>query len=215
MIFYWQNPRITQKLITSLKKNEILITTTDTIPGFLGDVTEECFKKLNKIKQDRAGKPYLILISDLSKLSHFINIKNLTPNLQKMLSTCWPGSLTIIFKAKQNLPKFLKSDEGTIAIRCPSHKPLLKILKHFKGLFSSSANISRKPSPEKIKMIDPEIIRQIKYVVDDKEQKKTESQPSTILDFSRYIKTKKIYLTRKGAYPLYKLKKIFKGITIS
>jgi L-threonylcarbamoyladenylate synthase len=199
---YWQKQDTKQKIITALQHDDVLVTTTDTIPGLLANITESGFTALNKIKQDRSTKPYIILISDLDKLGYFVD--PLTPKIKLLLSKCWPGPLTVIFKAKHDLPYFLKSEKGTVAIRCPNYSPLLDILKHFNGLFSTSANRSAHPTPQKIEYLDPKIIEQVKYVVRDVEST-LPTNPSTIIDIS----SGKIALVRQGAYPLEEIEKIW------
>jgi len=185
-IIYWQAPDTKDKIIEALKSNKVLITTTDTIPGLLANVTNQGFQELNKIKQDRQNKPYIILIGDasiddasigdssklnhfgdISKLDHFVEPEQLTPQIRKLVKHCWPGPLTIIFKAKKDLPNFLKSEQGTIAIRCPNYAPLLEILKHFEGLYSTSANRSAGTVPATIDSVDQQLALEVAYLVDD------------------------------------------------
>lgn len=192
-------PETKQKITDALKNNAVLITTTDTIPGLLANITIQGFEALTAIKQDRQNKPYIILISDITQLNHFVETERLNPKIQNLLNKCWPGPLTVIFKAKHDLPYFLKSSKGTIAIRCPNYKPLLEILKSFDGLFSTSANKSAHPSPNIIKNIDANIVAQVKYLVEDENQLTNTSEPSTIIDISD-IDSDKTYLVRQGAY---------------
>jgi L-threonylcarbamoyladenylate synthase len=180
-IIYWQAPDTKDKIIEALKSNKVLITTTDTIPGLLANTTNQGFQELNKIKQDRQNKPYIILIGDssigdsskldhfgdISKLDHFVEPEQLTPQIRKLVKHCWPGPLTIIFKAKKDLPNFLKSEQGTIAIRCPNYAPLLEILKHFEGLYSTSANRSAGTVPATIDSVDQQLALEVAYLVDD------------------------------------------------
>ena len=207
MKLFWQDPSANKKITDSLQKNEILITTTDTIPGFLANVTQQGFDRLNDIKCGRQDKPYIILVSDTSKLDYFLGIQSLYPDIQKILEASWPGPLTAIFKARPDLPDFLKSSQGTIALRCPRHSGLLSLLKNLPGLFSTSANKSAQPAPKTISEVAPEVLLQVSRVVQD-QQEILQPKPSTILDFSRYVQDKKIYLVREGAYSLAELEQI-------
>ncbi len=197
---YWQKPDTNNKIIAALQNNDLLVTTTDTIPGFLANTTEQGFVTLNKIKQDRSNKPYIVLVSDLNKLEYFVDTECLTPKIKELLSKCWPGPLTIIFKARKNLPDFLKSEKDTVAIRCPKYSPLLEVLKHFDGLFSTSANKSSRPAPQTVEYLDPKIIEQVKYVVRDVEST-LPTNPSTIIDIS----SGQVSVVRRGAYPVEEL----------
>ncbi len=205
---FWENPSELKKLIKSLKNNEISIVSTDTIYGFLGNLTKYSFNKLNSLKEDRKQKPYLILIEAEEKLEEFVNIKNLSPAILKIIKKCWPGAITLIFKAKESLPSHLiTAKEETVALRCPDHAPLRKILKSFNGLLSTSANKAGKEIPKNLQEINPSLLKKVKFFVDYKKpQKETCNIPSTILDCSN---PNKIKVVRSGIYPIKKLEELY------
>lgn len=196
-IYNWSTEKIIDKLKFSLSNNLINITSTDTIPGLLANTTKESFEKLNEIKKERENKPYLILISSKEKIKCFVGKDSITPGIENLIKNCWPGPVTVIFKAKQDLPSFLKSNQNTVALRCPKHENLLKILESFDGLFSTSANISGEKSPTNISQIDEKILYKIDYIVDNQKQYLENVLPSTIIDAS---KPDVIQIIRKGQY---------------
>lgn len=206
MKLYWQDPDIQKQITDSLQKNKVLITTTDTVLGLLANVTQSGFDNLNQIKGGRQQKPYIVLISDISKLSYFTGNGPLPTQIQKILSVCWPGPLTAVFGSKPDLPDFLRSGSNTVAVRCPNHPGLLGVLQSFNGLFSTSANKSGYPQPTSIGDVDQELISKVDFVVNDRGG--SQLQPSTILDFSRFGQDKKIYLLRHGAFSLHEIEKI-------
>src|SRR3989304_8985099 len=104
----WNNLLDRKKLSTSIYNDEISIASTDTVYGFLANITEQSFKKLIELKGDRLDKPFIILINSQEKLKHFIDVKKLTTATKNIIDNCWPGPLTIIFRAKKNLSTFLK-----------------------------------------------------------------------------------------------------------
>ncbi len=212
--FYtWENLDIIKKLKNSLKHNHPIITDTDTVPGFLVMPTLEGYNLLQQIKQGRKHKPYIILISDKQKLSHFAAPESFTPALNNVIKNCWPGPLTIILKAQALLPVYLKSPQETIAIRCPKHKKLLSLLASFSGLFSTSANKSDQPTPTSCLDLDQELVKQCEYIVSN--EKLDAPKPiynacaSTILDFSDINKNDTIRVVREGAYPIKEIEKYY------
>jgi len=112
--------------------------------------------------------------------------------------------------AKQSIPDFMKSKKGTIALRVPDHTGLQKLLPHFTGLFSTSANIGGNPIPRTIEEIDERIVKQIACVVLDKKEKQVTSLPSTIIDCSG----NNITVVREGAYPVDELRKKMERVSI-
>ena len=201
--FSWSDYEIIEKLKKSLNLNLINITSTDTIPGLLANITEKSFEKLNAIKRQRVAKPYLILISSPEKIKIFADENSLDKNIENLIKNCWPGPLTIIFKAKDNLPSFMKSSTNTIALRCPKHPQLLKLLESFDGLFSTSANISDQQSPTHINQIDQKILDKIDFIIFDNRKK---TLPSTIIDVSKKGVVK---IIREGEFKTKTLEKYY------
>jgi tRNA threonylcarbamoyl adenosine modification protein (Sua5/YciO/YrdC/YwlC family) len=183
-LFLWSDEQVTQRLYEVLTSDAVAITTTDTIPGFLAPLTAKGFAALNRLKGGRQGRPYLILIASPRKLTKFIDPRNLTPVVETLIKRCWPGSLTLVCKAKKSLPAFLTSTEGTVAIRCPQHEGLLAVLPKFDGLFSTSANVSGQPAPVIMSDVDIALRESVACVVNDRGIKGAGHMPSTILDVS-------------------------------
>ena len=105
------------------------------------------------------------------------------------------------------MPAFLKSKEQTIAIRCPNHAGLKKILKPFNGLFSTSANRSNQPIPQNYVQIDSKILSEITLIVVEKKDIDTNNNlnqtlPSTIIDVANCNNVK---IIREGALKLKEL----------
>ena len=179
----------------------------DTVFGLLANTTAIGFSNLNSIKQ-RAEKPYIILINHIDKLKHFVSIER-SDSVLNLLKFCWPGPLTVIFKAKDDLPAFLKSQDHKVAIRVPQHAGLLQLLASFEGLFSTSANLAGDEVPGLIEGINTKIIDKIDLIVLDRYNAgyANTSQPSTILDCS----TGQIRVIRVGAYSIDSLVRICGG----
>lgn len=200
----WSKPASRAALEESLGCGEVCITSSDTVLGFLAGLTSEAFEKLDRLKQ-RSNKPYLLLIGDKNRLPYFVETP-LSPGLEHMVTKCWPGPVTLIFKAKESLPSFIKGPEGTVALRVPQHEGLLSILKDVPGLFSTSANLHGKPIPETVEDIDPQILLSVAYVVvDDQGKEKNAKLPSTILDCTG----DQIRVVRSGAYPIHELEALY------
>jgi len=199
-IVYWCEGKTIDCLKKKLQSENIIIGSSDTVFGLLANISREGFKKLNAIKQ-RSNKSYLVLIANKMCLKHFVDANNLL-QMGKFVDLCWPGPVTLIFKAKQSVPDFMKSKQGTIALRVPDHAGLQKLLPHFTGLFSTSANISGNPIPRTIEEVDERIIKQVACAVIDKKEKRVALLPSTIIDCSG----DHITIVREGAYPTDELK---------
>ncbi len=105
---------------------------------------EEAFRRLYEIKNRSIHKPISMMVSNRFMMSHVahINFKQ-----KKIIDHFMPGPLTVILKAKSNLPDFVTFHYATIGIRIPTNKVALDILKDVKvPLLVTSANLSNEPS---------------------------------------------------------------------
>lgn len=200
-ILPWSKPASRAHLGNILKDGKIAISTSDTVLGFLAPLSQMGFNKLDYLKK-RSNKPYLILMGSKDKLSFFTD-QQLSPGLQRLVDSCWPGPVTLIFKAKASLPLYMVGSDGTIAIRVPRHEGLLEILKDFEGLFSTSANLNGMPVPETIDQIDQVIQDAVECIVVE-EGDEGRNVPSTILDCTQDV----IKVVRDGAFDV----KVLEGI---
>lgn len=192
----WQDPATINLLKQSLAQGHCSITSTDTILGFLAPLTEHGFSQLNILKGGRQDKPYIILIGSIDKLENFVDLTMLTDHIRNIIKHCWPAPVTFIFKAKNNLPSYLVSAQGTVALRCPQHDGLLALLSFFDGLYSTSANKSGCPPPIVVDEIDADLVAKVDYLVTDKDRDLSKSLPSTIIDVSDGVTVK---IVRQGA----------------
>lgn len=207
---YWKSPEDIKILKDVLQKNKIVISSTDTVYGFLANVTKDSWKKISDLKEVKQKRPFLILVSSIDKISHFVQVSNIPQKTLQFVDTCWPGPVTFIFNAKPDLPEFLSSDDGTVALRCPDHRGLQNVLTHFNGLFSTSANKALDPAPTIFDEISHDLLEKIDYVVvDDVEKERCEA--STLVDLScpDYDKAFPFTVVRKGAFPENRLKEFY------
>jgi len=195
----WDKNGTISLLEVSLTNNKVILGGSDTVVGLLAQVSIEGKLALDKIKI-RENKPYIILINAIDKLNNFIS-QDINPNLQRLIESCWPGPLTLIFNSNKNI---FYLNQVTVAIRVPNHQGLLKLLKFFPGIFSTSANLSGQPVPKSIEEVDVKILEKVDYIVENK-QKYPTLIPSTILDCTGQT----IKVVREGAYDIKELEKIY------
>lgn len=211
----WRDPLISNHVLPALLQNEIIVASTDTVPGLLGITTKAAHEKLHSLKGDRGNKPFIVLVKK-EHLNNFVDLEYLSSGVLALIRQCWPGPLTIIFRARKQCPAYLISDQGTIALRSPQHEGLQSLLSRIPGLFAPSANRSNHPTPEAIVNVDTALTQSVRYVVrDDKE--KSLSSVSTIIDISAITSDNaqsrnNIRIIRHGAYPQEVIERIYEAI---
>ena len=204
MIMYWNNLKAQQQIQEFLNNDKIILSSTDTVFGLLGRLTQKSYDNINQIKQ-RSQKPCIILIDSVNKLPKFID-QQIDEKIKKIVELSWPGPITLIFKARSDLPIFMKNNDNTIALRIPNHAGLLNILKNYDGLFSTSANIHTEPIPQSINEINKQILNSVAGMCIDSLDSFNKLSNSTILDCS----SKNIKIVRNGNDLNAKLKELIK-----
>ncbi|MEA1969714.1 MAG: L-threonylcarbamoyladenylate synthase [Thermodesulfobacteriota bacterium] len=136
-------------------------------------------KKVFEIKQRSLTNPLLVLINEKEDLKKLI--KSEPEQARALMAKFWPGDITIVFNARDDIPKLLTANTGKIGIRMPSH-PVAKALVKEAGIpvTGTSANISDAKGTHRIKDLNPRIIKMVDMVLDAGELK--EGRGSTVVD---------------------------------
>jgi L-threonylcarbamoyladenylate synthase len=96
---------------------------------------------LFSLKQRNISKPILTLVDDRESLSTLV--QEIPKLYEPLMNEFWPGPLTLIFRARVNLPSLLTAGTATIGVRQSSHPFARQLLRAFgRPLTATSANIS-------------------------------------------------------------------------
>lgn len=169
-----------KKAVEILKKGGIILYPTDTIWGVGCDATrDDAVKKIYRIKQRKDEKSMLVLLDDANKLTKYAGT---VPDVAWNILEVSNKPLTIIYPDAQNLAESLIAEDGSIGIRITMDEFCCKLIRSLgRPLVSTSANISGKPWPDNFKSIDEEIIRQVDYVVEFRQNETYRGKPSGII----------------------------------
>lgn len=167
---------------------------TDTFYGLGADpfnsVAVACIKTL-KGRDD--GKPILLLIADLDDLDRLIVER--TEEFNRIAAQFWPGPLTIVGEAIDELPVEITAGTGTVGVRLPNDETVRRLVRECGGvLTATSANpAGREParSAQEVRDYFPEGI----VIVDGGDV--TATEPSTVVDAT----TSPPRVVREGAIP--------------
>ncbi len=73
----------------------------------------------------------------------------LTDVAERLIARCWPGPLSLIFRAAPIVPVRVRGAGSTVALRCPKDTLCQRLLQRIGGpVVSSSANLSGQPPAE-------------------------------------------------------------------
>ena len=164
----------------ALENHGVIAFPTETVMGlgvFYDDF--EAYNKLNKVKNRPEDKPYTMMLGDTKNIAKYAYVDD---RANKIIDAFMPGSITVLLKAKANVPGYVTHNTGIIGIRVPSLEDIQDMLnKVGKPLLVPSANKSgEKPAfnSEEVKNIFKD---ELDYIVDGK---CIGGVPSTLVDLT-------------------------------
>lgn len=118
---------------------------TDTIYGVAGDpLNPDSLRKIYQAKERPDEKALPVLIGALDQLTALVSA--LSPEVEAIAKSFWPGPLTLVLPKNPNLPPELTA-YPTVGVRMPDHPFTLALLRRTGPLATTSANISGGPNP--------------------------------------------------------------------
>lgn len=130
-----------------IRKGGIVAFPTETVYGLGGNALDAAVsKKIYAAKGRPSDNPLIVHICDIKDLYEVA--ENVTDAAVKLAEKFWPGPLTIILKKKSILPDETTGGLDTVAVRMPSNKDALRLIKASGvPIAAPSANASGRPSP--------------------------------------------------------------------
>ncbi len=132
-------------MVVNVMNAKLYVYPTDTVWGIGGDIfSEECYRKIAKIKGHDSKKPLSIVFKDYEMITSLIN-------LPKEFSEKWLKEYFLLEStiglpkswAKVELPKWICQGSEFISIRCQNSSELSPIYKEVNGpITSTSLNIT-------------------------------------------------------------------------
>lgn len=173
-----------KKALEVLRSGGIILYPTDTVWGIGCDATNErAVKRVFEIKKRTDTKAILVLIDNPAKLQGYVDE---VPDIAWDLIEMTEKPLTIIYPQAKNLASNLIAEDNSIGIRVtnePFSKTLCEQLR--KPIVSTSANISGEPTPRNFSQISEEIKSAVDYVVNFRQDDKSEPKPSSIIKLGK------------------------------
>ncbi len=169
-----------KKTATILQSGGIILYPTDTIWGIGCDATRpDSVQNIYRIKQRDDRKSMLVLVDGIAMLERYID--KIPPSALEIIRKAVKAT-TIIYPGARNLANNLIASDGSIGIRITSDPFCRQLIETTgKPIVSTSANISGKQSPSVFQEINIEILDQVDYVVQWRQDETGPASPSAIL----------------------------------
>ena len=176
---------------------------TDTFYGLGADpLNSDAVRKIKELKGREDNKPILLLICDVDQIDRFIEEPD---PYRKIAVQYWPAALTLIGKARPELPTDLTAGTNTIGLRLPDDEELRAFVRVCGGtLTATSANPSGNPAAQTAAEVENYFPTGIDLIIDSGAALITE--PSTVVDVSG----EQAKMIREGAVRKSELSGLFK-----
>ena len=175
---------------------------TETVYGLGANGLDElACQKIYEAKGRPSDNPLILHISNIDMLYNLVD--EVSEPSKKLINSCWPGPLTIIFKKSKIIPDIVSAGLDTVAIRFPSH-PIAKSLIESANvpIAAPSANISGRPSPTNANDVFFDMEGKIPLILDGGSS--DIGIESTVIDLSEEIPT----ILRPGYFTIEMISKI-------
>lgn len=173
------------EIVQLLKNGKIICYPTDTIWGIGCDpMYEPSVERLNIIKGHAPEQGYILLVSSIEMLKKYV--PKLHPRLETLLMH-HTRPLTMIYPESSGLPAWVKSKNGSVAIRVASDEFCQTLIEEFGGpIISTAAARFGEPMPATFGGISSEILVAVDYVVKYRQDDKEPHEPSPVAKLDRY-----------------------------
>jgi L-threonylcarbamoyladenylate synthase len=155
---------------------------TDTFYGLGADpFNREAVRKIKQLKGREDQKPILIVISEQHQIDRLITER--TRSFSALAERFWPGPLTLIGKAAEQVPDEITAGTGTVGVRLPGDEKVRALVRECGGaLTATSANPSDQMPAKTAQKVQKYFGDAIELIVDGGPARS--DLPSTVVDVS-------------------------------
>ena len=173
-----------REIVTVLKAQGTVALPTDTVYGLAVDIfSGAAVERLLTLKGRPSGKPIPIFISSIEVLEGVV--RGIPAPAQRLAQEFWPGPLTLILHASQQIPEGITAGTGTVGVRIPNLPLIGAILTALGSSISgTSANRSGGRNPVTARDVVDEIGQDCDLIVDA--GRAAGGVPSTVLDCTQF-----------------------------
>lgn len=196
-------------LLKAMEAGDVVIYPTETLYAIGCDATAKAAcKKLISIKARPKIKPLPVIIGGVDMLA-VVTCDDLEFS-KGLISSFWPGPLSILVKALPTLPDILSDDDGYVSVRWSGHPFASELSRRLgKPIVATSANVSGQPPVFHPEDIAPDLLEKVGAVYFDPPWPKGGS-PSTVI---RVHSSSRLEILREGAVSVKEL--CDKGFTVT
>jgi L-threonylcarbamoyladenylate synthase len=136
-------------------------------------------RRIVEVKGRPDGKPLLVLVDSLAMVDAIA--LEVPPRARELMTRHWPGALTLVLRARPEVPGEVTAGSGTVGVRFSPH-PVARALVTALGapITAPSANPSGRPAPTTAAQVRAYFADRVELVLDGGAT--AGGEPSTVLD---------------------------------
>lgn len=131
----------------ALEQGRAAVFPTDTVAGIgVSVMAAPGPQELARIKGREADKPVAWLVATPDALD--VYGKDVPASARELAAEGWPGALTLVVRANENVPEAFQSEQGTIGLRMPASRVACRLIEEAGApLAVTSANLAGEAAP--------------------------------------------------------------------
>lgn len=152
----------------ALREHQLIAYPTEGVFGLgCAPYDEVAVRKLLTLKGRDISKGLILIAADYSQLLEYVDDSKIAQDVRFKVLSHWPGHTTLLLPARADVPRFLKGDHDTIAVRVTAFEPARQLCKKLgTALVSTSANRSGEPALTTAEAVRAAFGEEIAWVMD-------------------------------------------------
>jgi L-threonylcarbamoyladenylate synthase len=140
-------PGVLDAAAAVLRGDGVVAFPTETFYGLAAAATSPAaIARVFSVKGRPETKPVLVLVDSIAMAESLA--RDISPTARALMSTHWPGALTLVLHARPSVPEGVTARTATIGVRWPSHAVAVGLVRTLGGpVTAPSANPADAPPP--------------------------------------------------------------------
>lgn len=164
-----ENPNDIARAATHLLDGALVAIPTETVYGLAArSDQEDAIRRVYDVKGRNPERALSVLVPNFDATATLWRTGPWIEAARTLATHFWPGPLTIICPALDNVSPVLRGDSPNVGLRCPAHPVAQRILQEVNlPLVAPSANLSESPSPTSAEAVAAQLDGKISAIVED------------------------------------------------